>query len=70
MSTTSTAIHEVKNLADLSLRQDFMDQAQMYKLFADSGGLELHYWLVNSAPPDLVRWLQSLGIIVHVGVPQ
>jgi hypothetical protein len=63
---TTDAIHEVKNVADLSLSQDFMDQAYRYKLIADSGNLELHYWLVNDAPQNVQLWLQRLGIVVHV----
>jgi hypothetical protein len=66
---TETAIHEVKNVADLSLSQSFMNQAQTYKLIADSSGLELHYWLVNSAPQRVIDFLQELGVIVHTGVP-
>ena len=66
---TSTAIHEVKNVSNLSLRQTFMDQAHTYKLLADSMGIELHYWLTNSAPDHVVQWLRTLGAIVHTGTP-
>jgi len=66
---TSTAIHEVKNVANLSLAQDFMDQAYKYKLIADSAGLELHYWLINDAPQHVYDWLVQLGISVHTIVP-
>ncbi len=66
---TDTAIHEVKNVANLSLTQKFMDQATQYKLIADGMGIELHYWLVNSAPANVVQWLQQNGIIVHTSIP-
>jgi RHS repeat-associated protein len=62
---TSDAIHEVKNVTDLSLSQDFMEQAYRYKMIADSGGLDLHYWLLNDKPGAVVDWLQQQGIIVH-----
>jgi hypothetical protein len=62
---TVNAIHEVKNVADLSLSQRFMEQALKYKALADASGLELHYWLLNDAPPNVVQWLNSIGVIVH-----
>jgi RHS repeat-associated protein len=62
---TNTAIHEVKNVADLSLSQRLMDQAWRYKQIADGAGLELHYWLMNDAPQRVQSWLQNLGIFVH-----
>jgi len=62
---TRTAIHEVKNVANLSLTQTFMDQAYRYKSIADSAGLELHYWLINDAPTKVSRWLERLGVTVH-----
>jgi hypothetical protein len=66
---TNTAIHEVKTVSNLSLSQNFMDQAHRYKLLADSMGIELHYWLTNSSPQKVVNWLQQQGIIVHTGTP-
>jgi RHS repeat-associated protein len=66
---TRTAIHEVKNVTNLTLSQGFREQAIRYKSIADSAGLELHYWLVNSAPENVVRWLEQQGIIVHIGPP-
>jgi len=62
---TSSAIHEVKNVADLSLTQNLMNQAYRYKSIADSAGLEMHYWLMNSSPEKVVNWLQRMGIFVH-----
>jgi RHS repeat-associated protein len=66
---TETAIHEVKNVAQLSLSQGFKAQATRYYMIAESAGWELHYWLLNSAPPHVVRWLEELGAIVHTGIP-
>jgi RHS repeat-associated protein len=63
---TQTAIHEVKNVANLSLSQNFMDQAYRYKMIADSAGLELHYWLMNDAPAKVQSWLQNIGAAVHI----
>jgi len=62
---TQTAIHEVKNVTDLSLSQNFMEQVYKYKTIADGTGLELHYWLLKDAPNNVVNFLQNLGIIVH-----
>jgi hypothetical protein len=66
---TQSAIHEVKNVASLSLSQGFMDQAYRYKMLADSMEVELHYWLTNSYPARVVEWLEQLGVIVHTGMP-
>jgi RHS repeat-associated protein len=66
---TDTAIHEVKNVSNLSLTQGFMNQATTYKRIADGMNLEVHYWLVNSAPPKVINWLQQQGIIVHTDIP-
>jgi hypothetical protein len=63
---TNTAIHEVKNVADLDLSQDFMAQATKYKAIADAAGLELNYWLMNDAPNHVASWLQSQGINVII----
>ena len=62
---TSQAIHEVKNVANLSLTKPFMEQAVKYKAIADSAGLELHYWLTNDAPQRVQDWLRKLEIFVH-----
>jgi RHS repeat-associated protein len=67
---TSTAIHEVKNVGQLSLSQDFMNQARTYTKIADGLGVDLHYWLLRSAPERVVTWLQELGVIVHTGFPE
>jgi len=66
---TDTAIHEAKNVVQLSLSQSFMEQATTYKLIADGAGLEFHYGLLNAAPPRVVAWLERLGAIVHIGLP-
>jgi len=64
---TQNAIHEVKNVAALSLNQAFTDQALKYKAIAESMGYELHYWLMSDAPASVVQWLLRRGIIVHTG---
>ena len=66
---TSTAIHEVKNGTQLSLSEEFRNQAHTYKLIADSLGVELHYWLLRSYPQHVIEWLNELGAIVHPGIP-
>jgi hypothetical protein len=62
---TNTAMNEVKNVANLSLSQRFMEQAYRYSEIAQANELELHYWLVNDHPQYIVDWLSRLGIIVH-----
>ena len=62
---TNTAMNEVKNVANLSLSQQFMEQAYKYSEIAQANELELHYWLVNDHPQYIVDWLSRLGIIVH-----
>jgi hypothetical protein len=65
-----TAIHEAKNVAQLSLSQEFVAQAMKHKTIADAAGLELNYWLLRSAPQHVFRWLrQVLEVVVHIGIP-
>jgi RHS repeat-associated protein len=62
---TDTTLNEVKNVANLSLSQRFMEQAMRYSTIAEGLGKPLHYWLVNDKPQYIVDWLQNLGITVH-----
>lgn len=62
---TDTAIHEVKNVQNLSLSQNFMAQAEKYKKIADGAGLELHYWLMNDSPKKVIDWLNDIDVYVH-----
>jgi hypothetical protein len=62
---TDTGMHEVKNVADISLSQRFMEQAYRYTEIAQANSIELHYWLLNDHPQYVVDWLSRLGIIVH-----
>jgi hypothetical protein len=64
---TSSAIHEVKNVAKLSLSQRFKNQALFYKAVADAAETPLVYHLLRDVPPHVVRWLERQGIQVMIG---